>query len=89
MKMDCILYPCETVDSENCCIKDCGRYKTGRVMIKEIFKSELWGDWCRYQDESYHWAVCGHPKNNNGVRVKYCASDICPLIQKNNKEATN
>ncbi len=75
MHEDCILYPCETVEQENCCIRDCGRYKSKYSPNKiAIFASESFGDWCKYQNNKYRiTAGCT-------LRENYCSQLECPIV---------
>lgn len=34
IREDCILNPCDVVQHHDCCVRDCGRYKMSKKLIK-------------------------------------------------------
>ena len=60
MHKDCILFPCETVEQENCCIRDCGRYKIDINKMNQIKKASFkkrieWIAKCTVCGEQIRW----------------------------------
>ncbi len=69
MNKDCVLYPCETVEYSNCCIRDCGRYKVKKKLV--------FGEWCKLNTPFNELGeTCNHPEYNG-----YCNISSCPIYK--------